>query len=242
MVYRAEFRSFKAVTALVLVIIAMVFVVAPIARDARLVLVGVCIAAALLWVRFRVRLVLAEDYFEYVGPLFRRRVKWAACYVRRMAHKSGASFAGLAMLAWAVTAALACSAQRSVARPPQRPAGSPGAEAVRAFAQRAQAPPAICADLECLAAAHRTCTSARFSRAYWTMEGTAAFQDFFVLQGGEGCTVVVFSDFTQDYWGGCRVAKDTCPNVEAATSDNGDTMGCSQETLFTASPCDIQRE
>jgi hypothetical protein len=46
------------------------------AHDARLLLIGVGIAGALFWVRWRVRLVLEDEYFEYVGPVFRRRVKW----------------------------------------------------------------------------------------------------------------------------------------------------------------------
>lgn len=74
MVYRAEFRNFKAVTALVLAIVAAMFATG----DGRLAVIAACIAGTLLWIRFRVRLVLADDYFEYVGPVFRRRVSWTA--------------------------------------------------------------------------------------------------------------------------------------------------------------------
>jgi len=76
MVYRAEFRNFKAITAVTLAVVAATLVTAASAHDVRLVLIGLCVAAALLWVRFRVRLVLADQYFEYVGPLARRRVNW----------------------------------------------------------------------------------------------------------------------------------------------------------------------
>lgn len=89
MVFRAEFRNFRAVTTLVLVLAALVMGTAAVAHDARLALIGAGIVGALVWVRLRVRLVLTEDDFEYVGPVFRRRVEWAAITRERSVLEAG---------------------------------------------------------------------------------------------------------------------------------------------------------
>ena len=81
------------------------------------------------------------------------------------------------------------------------------------------------------------CVPSHLHRAYWTIEGTPAFMDMFAVRDGPRCVVVVFADFSRDYWGGCRVARQTCPSVEAATGDNNDTLCSPQEVLFKAKTC-----
>jgi hypothetical protein len=61
--------------------------------------------------------------------------------------------------------------------------------------------------------------------------------DLFVVHDGSRCVVVTFADFSRDYWGGCRVAKQACPSVEAATGNNNDTLCSPQEALFKAKTC-----
>lgn len=89
-VHRAEFRNYKVPAAIAVLIIAELFVVAVLFRDPNAALLGVLALAALAWIRLRVRLVLTDDYFEYVGPLFRRRVAWSA--ITRARHVSEAGY------------------------------------------------------------------------------------------------------------------------------------------------------
>lgn len=90
MVHRAEFRNYKALAAIALLIVAELFVVAVLFRDPNAALLGVCALAVLAWIRLRVRLILTDEYFEYFGPIFRRRVAWSA--ITRARHVSEAGY------------------------------------------------------------------------------------------------------------------------------------------------------
>jgi hypothetical protein len=124
---------------------------------------------------------------------------------------------------------------------PDRGPSDPGARAVGEYVRGFAGTFAACADEECLAAAHARCEPSHMHRAYWTIEGTPAFMDLFVVRDGPRCVVVTFADFSRDYWGGCRVAKQTCPSVEAATGNNNDTLCSQQEVLFKAEFCTAPR-
>lgn len=89
-VHRAEFRNYKVPAAIALLIVAELLGVALFFRDPRAALLGGCALAALAWIRLRVRLVLTDEYFEYVGPIFRRRVAWGA--ITRARHVSEAGY------------------------------------------------------------------------------------------------------------------------------------------------------
>jgi hypothetical protein len=82
------------------------------------------------------------------------------------------------------------------------------------------------------------CVPAHLLHAHSTVEGTPAFFDYFVVERQNGCRVVVFADFTADYWGRCKLRRTECPNLEAADSDDPEANGCSPvETLYEAGVC-----
>ncbi len=121
---------------------------------------------------------------------------------------------------------------------PRRTWAEPGAGEIRKFHRRTGLIFSPCSDDECLTRGEKECRPSHLFRAYHTIEGTPAFMDLFVLPNGKACRVVVFGDFSRDYGGGCLVSKRTCPTVAAATSDHGDTMGCTpNESLFEARTC-----
>ena len=54
------------------------------------------------------------------------------------------------------------------------------------------------------------CRAVHFFDAFPTLEGSVAFVDYFVVGSARACKVIVFGDYSIDYWGGCGISKQTC--------------------------------
>lgn len=106
-------------------------------------------------------------------------------------------------------------------------------------------PPVVeCSNRECFRKESQACRAAHLLEAFFTIEGTPAFIDYFVVgvpaPGERGCRVLVLADYTRDYWGRCSLKKETCPTFEAATSEFADDRGCSPaEIVLKAEPCQM---
>lgn len=133
-----------------------------------------------------------------------------------------------ASLMLAATSAAAANG-RVVARDPQ----APGARVVSEFIASQPGAFAPCADLACLKSAEATCTPSHLFLGMITIEGDPVFQDLFVVRDGARCAIIEFWDASQDAWSERTISKRTCPTIEAATSEEGGTTGCSDaEVLY----------
>lgn len=95
-----------------------------------------------------------------------------------------------------------------------------------------------CTDEKCISVALRSCTPAHATSKISTVEGTPAVFDYFVVKRPQGCRLVRFSDYTRDYWCGCKVRKHVCHDLKASQSDDPERFGCSpNEVLYTAKVC-----
>lgn len=119
-----------------------------------------------------------------------------------------------------------------------RAASEPASKLLAEFRKVAKVQFNECADEKCIDVALGSCSPAHLLLRGDTVEGTHVTFDFFVVAQPKGCRVVKYSDFTKDYWGGCRVLRMFCPSMNAARSDDPDRLGCSPtETLYKASAC-----
>jgi hypothetical protein len=119
-----------------------------------------------------------------------------------------------------------------------RAATEPAVKIMAAFRKEAGVTFKECPDEKCIPAALRSCTPVHVTVKISTIEGTPAIFDHFVVKRPEGCRLVTFSDYTKDYWGGCKVRRQVCPNLKASESDDSERLGCSpSEILFTAKVC-----
>jgi hypothetical protein len=93
-----------------------------------------------------------------------------------------------------------------------------------------------CSDHACVKAAMNGCRSVHFFDAFYTLEGSVAFADYFVVGSARACRVIVFGDYSTDYWGACRISKRTCTDM--ASADAGDPARCTPtEILWQAKVC-----
>lgn len=140
-------------------------------------------------------------------------------------------------LRWAGLILGAVTATPALAGDP-RSASEPAVVLMTAFRKEAGVRFKECPDEKCISVALRSCSPAHAISKISTVEGTPAVFDYFVLKRPEGCRLVKFSDYTRDYWGGCKVRKHVCPDLKASQSDDPERFGCSpNEVLYTAKVC-----
>jgi hypothetical protein len=97
-----------------------------------------------------------------------------------------------------------------------------------------------CADRSCLERAFGQCRAAHLATAHFTVEGTSAYLDYFVVPSAQGCSVTTLGDFSEDYWGACRIVQRDCPSIAAALSNDPDRAGCGpSRVLEVRSPCEL---
>lgn len=120
--------------------------------------------------------------------------------------------------------------------PPTRSDDSPGERVVDAFRASASIQFEECADAQCLAAAVVACRPTHRFEAHHTIEGRPAFFDHFVFATPAGCRVVVFSDYSQDYWGGCKVIRRDCESARVARGEELALEGCGTNEIVYAAP------
>jgi hypothetical protein len=104
-----------------------------------------------------------------------------------------------------------------------------------------------CTTRDCLDDAARGCIATHFFEGKFTVEGTPAFFDYFVVprQAAEArvCEVVLLADYSSDYWGRCSVKMRVCPTVAAVMGDSPETQGCEPiKVLSKLEPCEEPKD
>jgi hypothetical protein len=111
-----------------------------------------------------------------------------------------------------------------------------GARFVAALEQEAKTPYRRCQDQACLEAHEASCRAAHLHRMFRTVEGTPGFQDTYVRPTDGGCEAVEITDYSLDYWGGCRVSKTVCPSI--AKLEASDSEECERTVLYEPTACE----
>jgi hypothetical protein len=128
-------------------------------------------------------------------------------------------------------------------RSPTRAADSAGRLAAEEFRKKYGGDFARCESGECVEAALAGCRPSHLAKSFYTVEGSPAYLDYFVVPLGDGCKVVELADFSDDYWGGCKIEQRICPSFAAATRGAKEGGECSRrEVLFERRPCSMPAE
>ena len=115
------------------------------------------------------------------------------------------------------------------------PAGPPF---VAAFEKESDVAYFHCEDEGCLKARETDCQPAHLHRAFTTVEGSKVFLDTYVRPRDGGCEAVLFSDYSLDYWGHCKVGKSVCPSTANFKDRGWDAEHCTASILYRAPVCD----
>jgi hypothetical protein len=137
-----------------------------------------------------------------------------------------------------VSGAVAVALAAAGANAPQRFPNSKGQFIVDDIRKQFHLNFSDCDDIKCIEAAMSKCQAAHFLKGIWTLEGTAAFLDYFVVPLQKACDLVVIEDYSADYWGGCKIGRRRCPSVAAHDSNDPDRNGCAaREIIWKAASC-----